>query len=295
MDRTPLYRPLTAADIPSAQRLRQQAHWNQSDEDWRHLIEMDPEGCFAAELDGRIVGTATAARFEPASGPGSFGWVGMVLVDEACRGKGLGSALLTRAIDYLRNCDVETVKLDATPMGRPVYLKQGFRDECMLERWKGIPALNAADAPPCPGIRLAPVNSHDLNYLVGFDAHAFGAQRRQILASWMHAWPERSIGAWNGSRLVGYALARRRANWPQIGPVVCETPEIGIALLARAFELAAGREVVLDLFSENKWSIELAQRAGLTQQRTLTRMYHGPNASPGHREQLAAIAGPEVG
>src|SRR5205814_2335881 len=98
----PIYRPLTAADIPGAQRLRELAKWNQTDRDWQNLLRFDHEGCFAVEMDGRLVGTATTTRFTPRSGPGSLAWIGMVLVDPECRRHGIGSTLLKNCIAHLQ-------------------------------------------------------------------------------------------------------------------------------------------------------------------------------------------------
>ena len=287
---SPLYRLLQAADVPAAQRLRELAHWNQTSADWLNLLAIEPQGCFAAEVNGLVIGTATTTRFLPSSGPGSFGWVGMVLVDPSFRGRGTGSTLLRRALDYLHRCGVETVKLDATPMGRAVYLKHGFQDECNLERWAG-----RASSIPAPECAIAPLRAADLAAVAAYDAVAFGADRRSILQAWFQSWPETAVAAWEGPRLAGYALARRGTNYFHAGPIVCDKPETGRALVARVFQSIAGQPMILDFFTENAWVRELAKQAGLTHQRPLVRMCQGPNTAPGRREKIVAIAGPEVG
>jgi len=42
------------------------------------------------------------------------------------------------ALDYLRGVGVATIKLDATPAGRPLYERLGFKEESLVERWEGI-------------------------------------------------------------------------------------------------------------------------------------------------------------
>lgn len=305
----PLFRALRAADVPAAQALRELAHWNQTDQDWLNLLASEPQGCFAAEVAGQVIGTVTTTRFLPGSGAGSCGWIGMLLVDPGFRGRGIGSTLLARAIGYLRGCGVETVKLDATPMGRAVYLKHGFRDEYGLERWAGrpiadwgLPIGNCGSSTRTMDHAAQPTRSpqskirnEDLPAVVAYDAAAFGADRRSIVQAWFQSWPERALAVWEGSRLAGYALARRGARYQQAGPIVCNTPEAGQALLAGMFGLLAGQEVIIDILSENAWVRELLQRAGLVQQRTLTRMCQGPNAKPGQPQRIVALAGPEVG
>ncbi|MGD0090446.1 MAG: GNAT family N-acetyltransferase [Planctomycetota bacterium] len=300
----PLYRLLLAADLPAAQRLRELAHWNQTGADWLNLLALEPQGCFAAEVNGLVIGTATTTRFLPDSGPGSFAWVGMVLVDPGFRGQGTGSTLLRRALDYLRGCGVETIKLDATPPGRALYLKHGFQDECNLERWAG-----QACSLPAPACALAPLSGADLAAAAAYDALAFGANRHSILQAWFQSWPEAAVAAWEGQRLAGYALARRGANYCHAGPLVCDSPETGRALLARVLQTIAGQPVIIDLFSENAWVRELAAQAGLRRQRELVRMSNLQSvaqssglrrepeacATAGQRPRIAASAGPEVG
>ena len=83
---------MTAADVPLGLRLREQAGWNQTEADWRRFLDLQPDGCFVAELDGAAVGTTTTCVF------GRVAWVGMVLVAEPARGRGVGAALLGAAL-----------------------------------------------------------------------------------------------------------------------------------------------------------------------------------------------------
>src|SRR5438876_12316402 len=89
---------LARADIPAAMRLKDAAGWNQTETDWLRLLSFSPDGCFAAEVEGRIIGTVTTIRYED-----RFAWIGMMLVDSEYRGRGIGTALLTRTIDHLES------------------------------------------------------------------------------------------------------------------------------------------------------------------------------------------------
>ena len=117
-------RPMTAADIPAGMRLRELAGWNQTEQDWQRFLKMAPSGCFVACVDGRVRGTVTTLDFEK-----RLGWVSMVLVDPEYRRQGMGTRLLEAGLSALENLGVETIKLDATSMGRTVYLQRGFVDE----------------------------------------------------------------------------------------------------------------------------------------------------------------------
>src|ERR1700683_884599 len=117
-------RVMTPADVPAGMRLKDLAGWNQTEQDWRRFLEAAPDGCFVAEWSGQVAGTVTTISYE-----NRFAWIGMVLVDPQLRGKGVGTALLERAMDYLDASGVPCLKLDATPQGRPIYERLGFRAE----------------------------------------------------------------------------------------------------------------------------------------------------------------------
>src|SRR5215213_5752134 len=100
-------RRLTAVDIPVAHELRRLAGWNQSERDWAGYLDFEPNGCFVAELHGKVVGTATTITYGKCCG-----WVGMVLVHPEQRRGGIGTELLNHSIEYLRWRNVQCIKLD---------------------------------------------------------------------------------------------------------------------------------------------------------------------------------------
>ncbi len=114
-------RTLTTDDIPAGMRLKDLAGWNQTPADWSCFLDSSPRGCFAAEVEGKVVGTAATMVYEQ-----RFAWIGMVLVDPEFRGRGIGTRLLEKTIEHLDAIGIATMKLDATPAGRPIYQKLGF-------------------------------------------------------------------------------------------------------------------------------------------------------------------------
>ena len=138
---------LTESDLPAALRLSTQAGWNQLEADWRRLLSLWPNGCFAGRVDGRLIATSTLATYGTA-----LGWVGMVLVDEAHRGKGYGGVILDATLRAAHNAGVQTIGLDATDLGRPVYLKRGFRDIAGIDRWVVAPSPGTNPSPASPPI-----------------------------------------------------------------------------------------------------------------------------------------------
>src|SRR5258708_2895319 len=111
-------RRLTAADLPQAMLLKQIAGWNQTEQDWLRALELEPEGCFGIERDRRVVATATTICYGR-----ELAWIGMVLTHPEYRGQGFATRLMRRALEYIDGRHVQWTKLDATPMGSPLYRK----------------------------------------------------------------------------------------------------------------------------------------------------------------------------
>jgi hypothetical protein len=57
----------------------------------------------------------------------------------------------------------------------------------------------------------------------------------------------------------------------------------------------SGEPVFVDICCENDSARSIVEAAGFHYQRTLTRMFHGPNTHPGLPKLVCGIAGPELG
>lgn len=256
-------RCMTLADLPFGMYLKEQAGWNQTEADWRRFLAMEPDGCFLAEADGEPAGTLTTCVF------GSVAWIAMVLVEEARRGQGIATALLQHAIAYLDARGVPTVRLDATPLGRPVYQKLGFADEYTLTRYGGTPA-------PVP--ELGPVRAYtpdDLEQVAWLDRQVTGTDRRKMLKRLLAEEPETTRVLETRGKVSGYCALRPGTKATQIGPCVASSPNAGQRLLADAITRCAGQPVMLDVPETNEAATAFIQGTGLEVQRPFVRMYRG--------------------
>jgi GNAT superfamily N-acetyltransferase len=249
---------LGPGDLDAALRLSTQAGWNQLAADWQRLLDLSPEGCFAGRLDGKLVATATLASFGR-----DVHWVGMVLVDEAMRGRGLGSAMLTHVIDFAR-ARGGIVGLDATDLGRPVYLKLGFTDVAPIDRWSGtLLALG-----PAEGVEM--IDRSTFDEVAAMDRKACGSDRGELLLHLMH-----EPGVFGALvRGEGFAFLRPGRAQGHVGPFVASRDEVCSALLNRLAALAPPRPVLLDALRAPA-SDALLRAHGLIVARRLTRMALG--------------------
>ncbi|MEN6427909.1 MAG: GNAT family N-acetyltransferase [Phycisphaerales bacterium] len=274
-------RAMTMGDVPLGLTLTRQAGWNQLEADWLRFLDMQPQGCFVGELDGRPIGTTVTCILGPVA------WIAMVLVDVSARRKGVATALLRRAIDFLDGQGVKTVRLDATAAGRPVYERLGFVPEYPLTRFMGIAPQRAAQ----PGAaRAAPGRFAEI---FAFDRQITATPREKMLARLFAESPHGVHILPIGGRLEGYISTRSGANATQIGPCAA-TPRAGETLLANALGRCAGQSVFIDVPQDNTPAIATVQTAGLTAQRDFTRMCRGERIHD-QPQAIWASSGPEKG
>src|SRR6185369_129043 len=183
-------RLLFESDIPAAMRLKEAAGWNQTEADWRRLIKLEPNGCFAAIENDQLVGTTTTTTYED-----DLAWIGMVLVDPQHRRRGIATRLMETALAYLDG-KVAVIKLDATAEGSPVYEKFGFKTESLVERWRGSVTARSVERDD---------TAINLEELLELDRRAFGADRSRLIKSLIDDSQISPVRVRDGS---GYALAR---------------------------------------------------------------------------------------
>jgi GNAT superfamily N-acetyltransferase len=277
-------RTLRPSDLPAALDLSGQAGWNQTPDDWRRLLDWEPEGCFALDLHGRLGGTVTTTCYGA-----RLAWIGMLLVDAALRRRGFGRRLLLHALTWLEEKDVRAVMLDATPLGQALYESLGFRQQDALDRWQGL--ATAAGRPRC-GPTSAPVNLSPA--LLDLDRRAFGLDRARLLRG-LHAAPDgRSYRLGDDQRTDGYVLVRPGARRWHIGPFVANSEEAAAGLLQSALAALEGQAVEMDIARDSA-ATSLARDAGLAPVRPFLRMLRGGPPPTGDPTLLYATAGPEIG
>lgn len=256
-------RRLTFADLPHAVEISAAAGWNQTLVEWSNLLELAPETCFGIELDGSLAATATLLPYGR-----RLAWLGMVLTKREYQRRGLARQLMAHTLQAADALGIETVKLDATDQGQPLYEKLGFVAERPIERWtwSGAVQVTAGD------LVGAPLASLEL-----LDRAAFGVDRTQLLSLLavpraLTSDPNRS----SESMVVkdGFALWRhgRIANY--LGPCVAGNPDAARRLVEGCLAQADGGWM-WDLFPVNVQAVELARQLRFEPRRRLMRMCRG--------------------
>jgi GNAT superfamily N-acetyltransferase len=256
-------RTMTAADIPFAMRLKVQNGWNQLEGDWRRQLELEPAACFVAEVDEQPVGTACACVFDDVA------WINFVLVDQTRRGNGIGTALMRHVVHQLDERGVFSIRLDATPLGQPVYEKLGFAGDFALSRYEGI-LRKPAVAPE----NIEPFLAADLPAVCALDETVTKTRREKLLRHLCEAFPALMHQYVRAGRLEGFCMCRPGSKAWQLGPLQ-GTSAAAHDLMADAAIRRAGQRVYVDVPTDHAEAVRLAQLFGLQRQRSFLRMTRG--------------------
>ena len=274
---------LEERDIPAAVRLKDLAGWNQTEDDWRRLLRLEPRGCFCASIGGRLVGTTTTTTYR-----NDLAWIGMVLVDPAYRRMGIATKLMNAALRYLDDAGVAVVKLDATPEGRPVYERLGFRFESLIERWTGVAGSRASDSQP--------MNGSAISEALELDRRAFVADRSRLIEMLTHdVHVPPLVARSRDGTFMGYALARQGTAAAYVGPLVATAADTASSLLDGMCDQLRGQQVYVDLNTDFDTGRKVLSSRGFVKQRDLVRMFYGKTSNAGTTPLIFAIAGPEFG
>ena len=268
-------REMKSGDLVAADSLRNLAGWNQTATDWNRILNYQPNGCFVAVNADRIVGTVTTTCYGR-----KLAWIGMMLVHPDFRRRGIGTALMERALDFLTAQQIECVKLDATPAGRPVYERLGFKAEWSFHRWQG---LGLADSP------VESISNVNGSSVQSFDEpeSVFGACRElwlQALA--VDSTVERTAG--------GFGMLRTGSRATYLGPVSAQSCSVAESLIGTLLRQTSG-PVFWDIPSPNEDALLTATALGFQPTRELTRMWTGKTLNSPDLSKQYALSDPGMG
>lgn len=268
-----MIRQMTDRDIPLALGLCRQADWNQLQTDWLRLIQYEPGGCFVAELDKQIVGTVTTTRYET-----DLAWIGMMLVDDRFRRRGIATKLMKTSLNYLQEAGVSCIKLDATASGRPLYERLGFQIEGLFHRW-----AHDGQSPQRPQPRRGKLSSSHFQ----LDHSAFGA-RRDI-------WLKRTAA---DSQLVtscnSFGMARDGFLANYLGPVVAVNEPEATQIVRELLSQLDG-QTFWDVPPDNPTASAIAKSLGFQPVRDLARMRIGSMPAAPEMHLQFALSDPGTG
>lgn len=266
-------RELRGADVAEALEISAAAGWNQTADDWRMLIELSPGGCLGIEVGDRLAATATLLCYGR-----RLAWVGMVLTRVEFRGRGFARRLLTCVLERADALGVESVKLDATEEGQPLYEKLGFRAEQPIERWARCGSGELAET-------FMSTSSESAGQCSDFEA--FGADRSALLQKLAdREAPSQSTR--------GFAYSRPGRVAATLGPCIATDETTARVLIKQRLGEIGESDCFWDILTANDKAVAMAASLGFAPTRRLLRMVRGQTCR-GKEQLIYATAGFELG
>jgi GNAT superfamily N-acetyltransferase len=261
-------RPMLAADVEPAAEFLVGGGWADRRRFLRFAVEQPGLIPLVAEIDRQIVGTGVAT----VNGP--VGWVGLIFVDEALRGRGIGTALSDAVVTELAAAGCTTFALLASPLGRPIYERLGFTAD-MDYRIVAAPGLGRDDdvarRHEPGGPRVRPFVPSDLATIVALDREATGEDRTHLLDASVDP-QDTVIAVGPDGRVVGFDA---RAPWGGHGTIAPELAD-GVRLLEdRRARTAGGVAARTALPDANRAGLTALENLGWQVERGLVRMVRG--------------------
>ncbi|WP_152047393.1 GNAT family N-acetyltransferase [Aureimonas psammosilenae] len=223
--------PFAERHLEGAHRLSRALVWPFRREDWAFALTVGRG--FVLERAGAVIGTAI--WFPNGESHAS---VGMIIVDGAEQGRGYGARLFDELLDAAKG---RSILLNATPEGRGLYERRGFRAIGMIEQRQGV-LPGRHEAPPENVVR--PMRPDEFDALARLDRAASGRERTAMLQRLVAA-GETFVLLRNGEP-AGYAISRLFGRGHVVGPVAAESPAAARLLIEAALSRLEGRFVRID-------------------------------------------------
>lgn len=220
-------------------------------------------GSFVAKDNDAVVGFGGVLDYGP------FAYIGQMSVLPTVQKRGVGQLLLERLLAWLEARRCPTALLDATPVGEPLYRRNGFLEDDRTVVWQQNEHLLLPRHLP---LGVSVLTEAEIPALIQFDAPHFGAERTQVLSTFCARYPQRVLVTHTSDGgISGYAVAQSHV----IGPIVAQTQEDAERLLVHALALPFESKPSVFVSAQHADASHLLTRYGFAQQRTLGHMWSG--------------------
>ncbi|HEY4788720.1 MAG TPA: GNAT family N-acetyltransferase [Bacteroidales bacterium] len=247
-----LFEPVTQYDLDEIRDLRPD-DWPDIVPDFEFYLSSPYCHPVKTKLNDKIVGIGASIIF------GNTGWIAHIIVDKNYRNKGIGSQIVNCLLEVFKKKSVLSCSLIATDLGKPVYMKAGFRtvaEYSFLRKEKPWKNRSISDC-------VIPFKEEYRSQIYDMDKKISGESRENLLANFL---PSSMIYKEN-NEIAGYYIPDLKE-----GLIFADTINAGIELM----KLKYSKIDKAVLPSDNKAGINfLLQNGFLKLDRVGTRMVLG--------------------
>ena len=271
---------MECSDLAYAKSLTDIEGWGHQENDFRRLLELDPQGCFVAWYGDTRVGIATTVSYD------QYSFLGNIIVEKQHRGRDIGPALMRHAIDYLDGKGTKTIELDGVLPAVAMYRHMGFQEKYYSLRLVRAPQ-HRAHTPSAVSLCSEPTA------LVEFDFQQTGIKRQALIRSLVAECPA-STFCLGAPGLEAYAVVRERAHGAlAIGPVVVQHPAACQKMMHGIVSMFGDRKIIVGVPEINESAVEIMLQHDFRHSPPSLRMFRGRRIS--YEEHVYAIASADVG
>jgi GNAT superfamily N-acetyltransferase len=282
-------REMRSTDLEVLMQIKNDENWNQTEEDWLFLIKFYPKYCLVAVSDNKVIGTVTAINYQQ-----KLAWIGMMLVSKKYRRLGVSKILLNTIIKGLDKCD--SIQLDATPAGVPVYKKLGFVEEYTIDRMVCSKlSVELIDMEETGYFEISNILPGDISNIVSMDKRIFGVERSELFHYLLNNKKDIGFQIKLGNHIKGFVFGRKGSNYLQIGPLIADSIQNAKWLLYTIFKSVKGKSILVDVLADQKEFKGWLLFNKFNQERNFTRMCLKSNDYSIKKENQFLISGPEMG
>jgi GNAT superfamily N-acetyltransferase len=177
-------------------------------------LTYDPDGSFALEKNGSIIGMVTTVCYQ------RTGWIGWLYVTPSERGHGLGEMLMRRAIDHILSRRIHTVLLEAVVEAVSLYKRLGCTAQFHTQHYQlsTLPEKVSDET----GVSIVPVRTYATTRLAAFDQRFFHEDRARLLDVVRRNFLFSGFVAERSGQIAGYICGTESAAKWQVGPFIVD-------------------------------------------------------------------------
>ncbi len=198
------------------------------------LIEYNPDGCFAMENRGRIVGVVTTTLYK------DHAWMGWLYVDLRDRKLGLGERLMRHGIEYINSKKKYSITIEAVREAVTLYERIGFQKQFETHHFI-LKQSDFKQSAKNSNINIVEFEDSLLEDVATFDEHYFHQNRLRLFEIIKRNINFSGYVALKDSKVVGFIFLNEARRNQNVMPMVIdltlpESEEIASALIENAFQ-----------------------------------------------------------
>jgi GNAT superfamily N-acetyltransferase len=283
----------TSKDARSLLRLIEEAGWAYTRQELERLISVQPDGMILLRSSGLrhgILGCVYASAW------GRTGFIGLMLVRSAYRGRGLGRELMTAALEHLESEGTSCVLLDAVVDAIGFYSEMGFKASWQSLRY-GV-ETSKADL-PSSDLDTMRAGAKEVEEAIRLDRTHSGIDRSVLLRRLQSDGDSHFLVVSSGEEMLAYGVLRRSKGCMRLGPMVA-SPRVEDSVAVRSIVATAMTEsyprmLTMNVPAYNMEAKELMMSLGATEYTPCTRMSLGDPGPATAPEGVWALGAAEKG